>query len=154
MKVENKIWKQFIPCGMEEVWAFFSRPENLNILTPPDMSFEIMSDVKDVAMYEGMIIQYKVRPAPGVKMHWVTEITHIKDKAWFIDEQRLGPYAFWHHQHHFKQVEGGVEMTDILHYKIPYGIIGALANLLYVRRRIDQIFAYREKVVGRIFATE
>ena len=85
-------------------------------------------------------------------MHWVTEITHIKDKAWFIDEQRFGPYAFWHHQHQFKPVAGGVQMTDILHYKIPYGIIGTLVDLLYVSRRIDQIFAYREKAVERIFA--
>lgn len=154
MKVKYKKWEQFIPRTLDEVWHFFSRPENLNAITPDDMSFEILSDIEGKPMYEGMIIQYKISPFLGVKMDWVTEITHIEGHAYFIDEQRFGPYALWHHQHHFVEQQGGVLMTDVLHYKIPYGPIGALADLLFVSGQIEQIFAYRIKAVERIFDFE
>lgn len=154
MKVKHKQWEQFIPRTMDEVWRFFSRPENLNAITPDDMSFEIRSDIEGIPMYEGMIVQYKISPFLGIKMDWVTEIKHIKKHAFFIDEQRFGPYAFWHHQHHFTEKDGGVLMTDILHYKIPYGPIGNLADMLFVDRQIEQIFTYRVKAVERIFDFE
>lgn len=154
MKVKQKIWKQFLPLDLETVWAFFSRPENLDTITPEDMSFEILSDISQMEMYPGMIVQYRVKPFPGVKLNWVTEITHVADRRHFIDEQRFGPYAFWHHQHHFEAVDGGVMMTDILHYKVPFGFIGALADMLLVDNRIEQIFSYRKKAVAKVFNLE
>ncbi len=151
MKVRQKVWKQFIPRPLDEVWYFFSRPENLNVITPEDMSFEIISDIGNVEMYEGMIIQYKVSPLLGIKMNWVTEITHVRDHRYFIDEQRFGPYALWHHQHHFEEMDGGVLMTDILHYKVPYGFIGTIADALFVHNRVEEIFQFRVKAVEKIF---
>ena len=151
MKVKRKSWKQLINRDLDEVWHFFSRPENLNEITPEDMSFEIMTDLAGVEMYQGMIIQYRISPLLGIKMDWVTEITHVKDKQYFIDEQRFGPYALWHHQHHFEPVSDGVLMTDILHYKVPYGPIGSLANALFVEKMVDGIFTYREQVVEELF---
>jgi len=152
MNVKKKVWSQFIPNkSLEEVWQFFSRPENLNAITPEDMSFEILSNIEGMEMYPGMIVQYRVSPFTGVKMNWVTEITHIKDRVYFIDEQRFGPYALWHHQHHFKAQEGGILMTDTLHYKVPYGFIGTLADKLLVDKRIEEIFQYRVKAVAQIF---
>ena len=105
MNVKFKHWEQLIPQPLDEIWHFFSRPENLNAITPQDMSFEILSDIADKEMYEGMLIRYKISPFLGLKMNWVTEITKIKEGAYFIDEQRFGPYAFWHHQHHFEERE-------------------------------------------------
>lgn len=153
MKVKRKSWKQFIPRPMDEVWSFFSRPENLNAITPPDMSFEILSDISNIEMYQGMIIQYKISPFLGIKMDWVTEITHVEDRQFFVDEQRFGPYALWHHQHHFKEVEGGIEMEDILHYKVPYGPIGTLADAFFVDQKIESIFQYRETAIEERLAT-
>ncbi|GJM35071.1 MAG: hypothetical protein DHS20C18_40720 [Saprospiraceae bacterium] len=151
MNIKCKTWNQFIPRPIEEVWAFFSNPENLNRITPNDMSFEIISEPSIVNMYPGMIIQYRVSPFWGLKMRWVTEITNVKDQAYFIDEQRFGPYGFWHHQHHFEAVDGGVMMRDILHYKIPYSIIGSIVDAFFVDKKIESIFVYREKVVNEIF---
>ena len=151
MQVKRKEWTQFIPLPLEEVWQFFSRPENLNAITPDDMQFEILSDIEGVEMYQGMLIQYKVSPIPGIKMNWVTEITTVKDKQYFIDEQRFGPYALWHHQHHFEPKDGGVLMRDILHYKVPFGPIGNIADAIFVNNKIEEIFNYRVKAVERIF---
>lgn len=151
MDVKCKQWSQFVPRSLGEVWDFFSRPENLDRITPEDMSFEILSDIKDMPMYEGMIIQYRVSPLLGIKMRWVTEITTVRDRAYFIDEQRFGPYALWHHQHHFEEVDGGVLMKDILHYKIPYGFIGTIADALIVDQKVESIFTYREKIVNELF---
>ena len=151
MQVKRKEWTQFIPLPLEEVWQFFSRPENLNAITPDDMQFEILSDIEGVEMYQGMLIQYKVSPIPGIKMNWVTEITTVKDKQYFIDEQRFGPYALWHHQHHFEPKDGGVLMRDILHYKVPFGPIGSIADTIFVNNKIEEIFNYRVKAVERIF---
>ncbi len=154
MKVKRKSWRQFIPRPMEEVWDFFSRPENLNAITPPDVSFEILSDIKAVKMYQGMIIQYKISPFLGIKLDWVTEITHTVEGHYFIDEQRFGPYALWHHQHHFEAVEGGVQMEDILHYKVPYGPIGTLVDRIFVGQKIESIFKYRYQAIEQLFAKE
>ncbi|MFM7813134.1 MAG: SRPBCC family protein, partial [Flavobacteriales bacterium] len=91
-----------LPISLDEAWHFFSRPENLNEITPDDMSFEIITDVAGKKMHAGMIIEYKISPFAGVNMNWVTEISHCVDHQFFVDEQRFGPYAFWHHQHHFE----------------------------------------------------
>ena len=151
MKPVRKTYTLLIPRPIEEIWTFFSRPENLNELTPEEMSFHILSPIQGVEMYPGMVIQYTVRPLLGIPLNWVTEITQIREHEFFIDDQRVGPYALWHHQHHFKAVDGGTEMTDILHYQVPFGPLGTLVNRLFVERQVDRIFAYREKAVKRLF---
>lgn len=145
MRVKRKEWIQVLPQTMDTVWSFFSRPENLNEMTPEQVSFEILSDVTGVEMYEGLLICYRISPFAGIKMNWVTEITHIHDRKYFVDEQRFGPYAMWHHEHHFEVVEDGVRMRDLLHYKIPYGPLGSLADALLVDRMVENIFAFRQK---------
>ena len=151
MKVYTLRTETSLPCSLEEAWEFFSTPLNLNRITPPDMSFEILSDLEGVKMYPGMVIHYKVRPLMNIPLRWTTEITHCVEGKFFVDEQRFGPYAFWHHQHHFEAVAGGVKMTDIVNYAIGFGPIGALANAVYVENRLKEIFAFREKAVAEIF---
>ncbi|MFN8777480.1 MAG: SRPBCC family protein [Flavobacteriales bacterium] len=151
MKVYTLRFTTLLPCSIDEAWEFFSTPLNLNRITPPDMSFEILSEVDGVKMYPGMVIHYRVRPLLQIPLRWTTEITHCVDKKYFVDEQRFGPYAFWHHQHHFEEVSGGVQMTDTINYAIGMGPLGSMANALYVGKRLEEIFTYREKVVGDIF---
>jgi len=116
------------------------------------MDFIVTSDYSDDAkIYPGMIITYKVSPIFGIKMNWMTEITHVKEGEYFVDEQRFGPYALWHHQHHFKTINGGVLMSDILNYAIPYGIIGRLANTVLVAEQVKKVFEFREKAVVGLF---
>jgi ligand-binding SRPBCC domain-containing protein len=147
-------FETLMPITLDKAWDFFSSPNNLAKITPPAMSFIVTSGNRpDTIMYPGMIITYKVSPLWGIKMNWMTEITHVKEKEYFVDEQRFGPYALWHHEHHFKEIEGGVHMTDILHYAIPYGFIGRIANSLLVKGQIKKIFDYREEAVAHLFGT-
>jgi ligand-binding SRPBCC domain-containing protein len=141
---------QFVPASLDVVWDFFSSPANLSKITPPEMGFLITSPMQP-EMYAGMFITYKVSPALGIKLDWVTEITEINHRKFFIDEQRKGPYNIWHHEHHFKEVDGGVEMHDILYYDVPFGFIGSIANLIFVRNKVKQIFAFREKRILELF---
>ena len=104
--------EQFLPISLEKAWDFFSSPKNLNEITPPEMTFKILYDIPE-KMYEGLMISYKVSPMLNIPLDWVTEITHIKENEFFVDEQRLGPYSIWHHEHHFKEIDGGVEMLFI-----------------------------------------
>ena len=127
MKLYQLKSKQFLPISLDEAWAFLADPRNLKTITPQYMGFEIC-DGADRPMYQGQIIQYIVTPVLGIKTKWVTEITHVVDKSFFVDEQRFGPYAFWHHKHFLKEVPGGVEMEDIIDYKIPFGILGQLVH--------------------------
>ncbi len=143
--------KQFIKSDLDTVWDFISSPKNLNTITPDTMKFETLTELGNEKMYAGQIIEYYVTPFAGIKMHWVTEITHIKDKEYFVDEQRFGPYAMWHHKHFLKTVNGGVEMTDIVHYKIPYGIFGKIAHTLFVKNKLKEIFDFRFKKVDELF---
>ena len=144
--------EQAIPISLDEAWNFFSSPLNLEKITPKEMNFVVTSAYNtDTKMYPGMIITYKVSPIFGIKMNWMTEITHVKEGEYFVDEQRFGPYALWHHQHHFKVIKGGVLMTDILNYAIPYGIIGRLGNSILVDKQIKKIFNYREKAIKELF---
>jgi ligand-binding SRPBCC domain-containing protein len=141
-----------VPRSLPETWAFFSRPENLEKLTPPDVKFEISSPVSGVQMYEGMIIQYRVTPFPGFSTDWVTEITQIKHHDHFIDDQRVGPFALWHHQHHFRPLDNHTtEMRDILHYQAPLGILGTIADKLFVHHQVRQIFTAREQAIQHLF---
>lgn len=142
---------QRIPVSPEKAWDFFSNPANLQRITPAHMQFNIISRYHGERMYPGQIIEYKVKPLLGIPLYWMTEITHVKEGSYFIDEQRFGPYSLWHHQHHFSPIEGGVEMTDIVHYKIPLGPLGQLANTLFVARQLHQIFDYRFKKVEELF---
>jgi ligand-binding SRPBCC domain-containing protein len=136
---------------MEKAWDFFSKPENLNVLTPDDLQFEILTDVAGVEMYPGMIINYKVSPFAGVKFNWTTEISQCVTNKFFVDEQRFGPYAFWHHQHHFEEKAGKVLMTDIVHYGLPLGFLGRFAHALFVRKKLQHIFDYRQKKVTELW---
>lgn len=142
---------QTIPISLQQAWTFFSRPDNLKDITPAHMGFTIRSQHHGELMYEGQIIEYTVRPLFGIPLYWMTEITHVKDNNYFIDEQRFGPYSLWHHQHHFKEVDGGVEMTDIVHYKIPFWFLGDLANTLFIKKKLRQIFDFRYQSVVRRF---
>jgi ligand-binding SRPBCC domain-containing protein len=144
--------EQAIPISLDMAWDFFSSPLNLARITPPDMSFVVTSDQNpDTKIYAGMIITYKISPLLGIKMDWMTEITHIKEGEYFVDEQRFGPYALWHHQHHFKAIDGGVLMNDILHYAIPYGVIGRITNKVFVGSEVKKIFTYRENAIEKLF---
>jgi ligand-binding SRPBCC domain-containing protein len=143
--------KQFVPASVDEVWDFISSPANLKEITPDYMGFNITSENLPEKMYPGMIISYKVRPLFGIPMRWVTEITHVVEKKYFVDEQRIGPYALWHHQHFIEQHEKGVMMIDIVSYKPPVGFFGSIANALFIRRQLEGIFAYREKALIKRF---
>ncbi len=144
--------EQFIPTDLPTAWDFFSRPENLGKLTPPDVGFEIVHNDSEV-MHEGQIIAYKIRVFPLVKLSWVTEITHVEPAKKFVDNQRIGPYSLWHHTHTFKVVKGGVLMKDVIHYALPMGIFGKIAHLLFVRKKLESIFHYRKEAVEALFST-
>lgn len=143
--------KQEIPATIDQVWEFISSPRNLKKITPEYMGFEITNEPIADVMYAGMIISYKVKPILGIPMNWVTEITHVKDKEYFVDEQRVGPYAIWHHQHKISPIDGGVLMEDIVSYKPPFGILGDIANSLFIRNQLKAIFDFRFIAVEREF---
>lgn len=142
--------EQFIPSPPAAVWSFFSDPGNLNELTPADMRFEILSG-GEAGMYTGQLIEYQIEFVRGVRSRWLTEIAHVRDGRYFVDEQRLGPYRFWYHQHTFEPVEGGVRMTDHVTYAIPFGILGDLLNHLWIRRRLENVFDFRAGKIGDLF---
>lgn len=142
--------EQFLPISINEAWEFFSSPRNLNRVTPKELFFEITSEVPD-KMYEGLIISYKIKPMLNTKVNWHTEITHIKHLKYFIDEQRKGPYKIWHHEHHFKEVEGGIIMTDLLYYDIGKSIFGWIAGKLFVNKKVKEIFDYRYQSLKNYF---
>lgn len=144
---------QKIPSNLDTVWGFISSPSNLKKITPDHMGFDIITPELPDKMYPGMIIAYKVSPILGIKMTWVTEITHVREREFFVDEQRVGPYSIWHHEHHVKSIDGGVLMTDIVSYKPPFGILGTIANELFIRKQLKSIFDYREKAVNDIFGS-
>lgn len=146
-KVHSIKTVQLIKISMDEAWDFFSSPANLQKITPEKLGFKIVSKHHGEKMYAGQIIEYYVKPLFGIPLYWMTEITHVVDKKYFIDEQRFGPYTMWHHQHHFKETPEGIEMTDIVHYKLPFGILGELAHTLFVKKQLQGIFDYRFKVV-------
>ena len=142
---------QNIPISIPRAWDFFSDPANLQMITPADTGFHIITKFPAGKMYAGQIIEYKLSPVFNIPVYWMTEITHVVENVYFIDEQRFGPYSLWHHQHHFKEINGGIEMTDIVHYKIPYGFIGDIANALFVKKKLEKIFAYRFTKIEELF---
>jgi ligand-binding SRPBCC domain-containing protein len=142
---------QFVHASIDQVWDFISSPANLKEITPEYMRFDITSEILPEKMYAGMIISYKVMPLPGIPMTWVTEITQVVEGRYFIDEQRIGPYSLWHHQHFIEPHEHGVMMTDIVSYSPPLGFLGRLANTLFIRRQLEEIFSYRAKALNKLF---
>lgn len=145
---------QFIPAPIETVWDFISSPKNLREITPDYMGFEITSGNLAEKMYQGMIISYNVKPVLGIKMLWVTEITHIEEMRYFVDEQRIGPYSLWHHQHFLEQTDDGVIMSDIVSYSPPFGIFGALAKRIFIGRQLENIFNYRQNELNKRFSKD
>ena len=150
MKIYTLHKKQNLPITMEEAWEFISNPENLKTITPNYMGFKILSGA-DRPMYSGQIIQYIVTPFLGLKTKWVTEITHVAEKQHFVDEQRFGPYALWHHKHFIKAIENGVEMEDIIDYKVPFGWLGQLVHPFLVKPKLAEIFSYRRQKLEELF---
>ncbi len=144
MSMYRLVAKQALPISRQIAWEFLSDPANLKVITPPAMGFEILSGA-DRPMFPGQIIQYKVHPFPGYTTKWVTEITHVKDGSYFVDEQRFGPYALWHHKHFINEIDGGIEMEDVIDYKLPLGILGQWAHPLIVKKQLMTIFNFREK---------
>jgi ligand-binding SRPBCC domain-containing protein len=150
MKIYTLHKNQKLPIGVEKAWAFLSSPANLKTITPDYMSFDILSGA-DRPMYAGQIIQYIVTPILGIKTKWVTEITQVVEQQYFVDEQRFGPYALWHHKHFIKAIDGGVEMEDIIDYKVPMGYLGQLMHPFIVKPKLEEIFAYRQKKLIELF---
>lgn len=138
-------------ASLDDVWDFISSPKNLKEITPDYMGFDITTDNLPEKMYPGMIISYKVSPVLGIKTTWVTEITQVKEKQFFVDEQRVGPYALWHHQHIIEALEKGVLMKDIVSYQPPFGFLGRIANSLLIRKKLREIFQYRNEAVEKRF---
>jgi len=153
MSVHSLKRVQHLPISIEKAWEFFSNPQNLSAITPANMGFNITSDPDFSARktYAGQVITYTVKPLLGIPLFWMTEITQVQEGQFFVDEQRVGPYTLWHHQHHFKPIPGGVEMTDLIHYRVPLGWIGDFANWLFVRRQLEGIFNYRWKKLEEVF---
>ena len=142
---------QLLPAGIDKAWDFFSNPINLQQITPGNMGFRVISKHHGDQLYAGQLIEYTIKPLFGIPLYWMTEITHVENKKYFVDEQRFGPYSLWHHQHHFNKVGAGVEMTDIVHYKIPFWFLGDIANSLLVKQQLNEIFDYRFKKIQEIF---
>ncbi len=152
MKIYTLHAKQNLPISRDRAWQFLSDPKNLKVITPDYMGFNIQSGA-DRTMYAGQIIEYIVTPILGIKNRWVTEITHVVDQEYFVDEQRFGPYALWHHKHFIKEIEGGVEMEDLLHYKLPFGYLGQLVQPFLVKPKLDEIFEYRKNKLVELFGS-
>jgi ligand-binding SRPBCC domain-containing protein len=144
--------KQNLPISIERCWDFFSSPRNLKEITPKYLQFEIISD-DDRKIYPGQLVQYYVRPVWNIRVYWLTEITHAVEKKYFVDEQKCGPYAFWHHKHFFKEIEKGVEMEDVVDYGLPFGIVGQALHVLVLQNRLNKIFDYRRDKLTALFGT-
>ena len=150
MRIHLLEQEQLLPITPEQAWSFFSTPGNLDAITPDDLGFQITSAPRE-KMFEGQIITYRVKIAPAIWVPWVTEIKSVDEGRSFIDEQRFGPYKFWHHRHHFEASDGGVLMTDQVHYALPFGPIGEVAHAVFVRRKLEWIFAFRRRALEKHF---
>ncbi len=142
--------EQLLKTDLKTAWNFISDPRNLAFITPEYMNFTVLNE-PGPEMYPGQIIEYTVSPILGIPLNWVTEITHVKEFAYFVDEQRFGPYSFWHHQHHLLPVEKGVLMRDIVHYKAPFGPLGKIVNRILIKKQLETIFAFRQKTFDKLY---
>ena len=143
---------QKLPASLEKAWGFFSDPHNLLTITPPFLNLKVTNEVFGDEVYPGQVMTYSVKPLMGIPLSWMTEITHVEKMKLFVDEQRKGPYKLWHHQHHFRRIEGGVEMTDIVHYRLPFGFLGDLPHFM-VKQKLEEIFTYRYNKVQELFGS-
>lgn len=150
MALQTLVRKQKLGISIAEAWDFLSNPANLALITPPDMKFTVRSDLPD-RIYEGLIIEYRVRPLLSIPVTWITEITHVSKPTFFVDEQRIGPYRMWHHEHRLREVADGTEMTDRVSYVLPYGPIGDIASFLIVKARLERIFDFRRDYLKEKF---
>ena len=144
--------KQVVPATLDEVWAYFATPHNLNEMTPPDMHFQSIHG-GDEKMFQGQLIEYRVSFMPLIKSRWLTEIAQVQEKAYFVDEQRIGPYRFWYHEHRFEEVEAGTQITDQVTYELPFGILGDIVHTLWVKHKLNAIFKYRQKKINELFTS-
>ncbi len=151
MSVHQLKTVQRIPVSLDEAWDFFSHPKNLAIMTPEHLNLKFTNELFGEEMYPGQVMTYNVKPVLGIPLFWMTEITHVRPKQFFVDEQRFGPYSLWHHQHHFRPIDGGVEMTDLIHYKVPGWFVGDIANKLFISTQLEEIFEFRYKKVEELF---
>jgi ligand-binding SRPBCC domain-containing protein len=143
--------EHFLPISIEEAWDFFSSPKNLSKITPVELDFQILTDLDDKEIYDGMKIAYTVRPMLGIKVYWETKIHDVTQHQRFTDTQIKGPYKVWEHTHVFKQIENGIMMFDSIDYEIPFGIFGKFAHRLFVKKKIEGIFDFRKQVLNNIF---
>ena len=141
---------QTLPLSLDRAWEFFSNPANLSRITPDWLAFTLTC-AAPASMYAGQVLTYTIRPMPLLRLRWVTEITHVREPYFFVDEQRIGPYRFWHHQHHFQETDSGLLITDQVHYALPFGPLGDLAHALWVGKRLQEIFSYRRSVLSGMF---
>jgi ligand-binding SRPBCC domain-containing protein len=144
---------QKIPASLEATWQFFSNPQNLKLLTPPALDMVVTNKVFGDEVYAGQIMSYKLKPLLNITAYWTTEITHVDKGRNFVDEQRKGPYRLWHHQHHFKEIEHGIEMTDLVHYRLPLGFLGNMTHGILVKKKLIEIFTYRFNRINEIFGS-
>jgi ligand-binding SRPBCC domain-containing protein len=151
MNIYTLTRQQFLPISITEAWAFFSDPGNLAKITPGDMGFEVVTKLSGQPIYKGMLIEYRVRPLLGIKMKWVTKIGDVEPNRKFVDTQLTGPYSLWEHTHTFKEVKGGVDMTDDVRYALPMGILGTMMHSLMVKKRLKDIFDHRFQTLERYF---
>lgn len=152
MKLYRLHKKQLLPITLNEAWDFFSNPHNLKRITPPWLNFTVRTDGQQ-EMYAGMIIEHRVSPVLRIPTTWITEITHVRAPHYFVDEQRFGPYKFWHHQHRFNEIEGGVEIEDLVHYGLPFGFLGRIVHRMMISGMLEQIFAHRQVILEEKFGT-
>ncbi len=148
--VHYLVREQTVPAPRQKVWDYFCDPQNLNAITPPDMNFEILQGA-DAKMYQGQLIEYRVEFVRGVRSRWLTEIAHVRASEYFVDEQRIGPYRFWYHEHGFQDTPAGTRMTDRVTYVVPFGVLGVLVNTFWIRKRLEQIFDFRRQKIVELF---
>jgi ligand-binding SRPBCC domain-containing protein len=146
--------EQQLNCDIDTAWKFFSNPYNLSRITPEDMGFVVLSQIKDEPIYEGMIIEYKVSPLFGIPMKWKSRITQVEYHKSFTDFQEAGPYKLWNHHHEFISNQSGVLMKDRLDYELPLGFIGTIVHALLIKNKLNKIFGYRYKVLEKMFNKE
>ena len=150
-KVYSLYSKQNVPAPIGDVWKFFSDASNLLNITPPHLNLKVTNEIYGDEVYAGQVMTYKVKPLLGIPFSWMTEIRHVEPLKYFVDEQRKGPYKLWHHQHHFKTIEGGTEMIDIVHYRLPMGLLGSMANEWMIKKELRKIFSYRYNKIIELF---
>lgn len=151
MSIHQYKAEQFLPIGINEAWEFFSSPKNLVTITPVELDFKILSELKDEDIYEGMLIDYTVKPLFKIPIHWQTEIYKVKKGIFFTDRQLKGPYKMWEHTHTFKPIANGVLMYDVINYQLPLGILGNMAHAVLIKKKIEGIFTYRRNILEKIF---